>query len=146
MTTSVQTNIKYGFGPHLMVDCYGCAQEKLADVNFVLDILEDLPQKIGAKKVSSPQVFKFNGDSSEESGVSGVIMVNKSHISVHTFPDKKHAFIDVFSSQEFDMDYMQQELLRLFGANRNEVKVVNYKSEGCMPAVGQLAQQPRAYN
>ena len=143
---SVETLVKYGLGPHLMVDCYGCAKEKLADVDFVLKILQDLPAKIGAAQIAPPQVFKYQGNPAEEWGVSGVVMINKSHISLHTFPDNEHVFIDVFSNEDFDLDYVRDEVVNSFGAKNHKVKVFHHRSDINGHAAGQLAEQPRVVN
>ena len=33
-----------GFGPHLMLDGYGCERRKLEDLDLIYRILEELPQ------------------------------------------------------------------------------------------------------
>ena len=47
--------IEYGFGPHLMVDCYGCPKEKLADMDFLFNVLDTFPKKIGMNKKFCPK-------------------------------------------------------------------------------------------
>jgi len=114
-----------GVSPHLMIDCYGCSKEKLADRDFIFEVLASFPEKIKLNKIKPPQVFNYQGEASENSGVSGVVQVAESHISIHTFPDQQHVFIDVFSSKEFDSNFARQELLRLFEANRDEIRVID---------------------
>ena len=117
--------IMYGFSSHLMLDCFGCAKDKLADVNFVFDLLVSLPQKLKIAKTAEPFVFKYQGQASEEWGVSGVLLAGMAHVSIHTFPDKEQVFIDIFSAQEFDADFMVAEFNRLFSATSCEVSLRN---------------------
>ena len=115
--------IEYGFGPHLMLDCYGCPKEKLADMDLIFDTLDKFPAKIGMTKIMPPYVFKYHGAVPEDWGISGVVLIAESHITIHTFPDKNHAFIDIFSCKEFDTSYAMQYMINLFEATHHEVQI-----------------------
>jgi S-adenosylmethionine decarboxylase len=121
----VKMDMEYGFGTHLMLDCYDCPKDKLEDTGHVFNILDSLPDKIKMTKVMSPQVFKYRGKVSEDWGLSGVVLIAESHISIHTFPDEQYAFIDIFSCKEFDIDHAREELLKLFKAKRHEIRINN---------------------
>ncbi len=123
------TDLKYDFGPHLMLDLYGCPKEKLSDLNFVLEVLDTLPQKIGMSKIAPPHVFKYKGNGKKDWGVSGVVLIAESHISIHTFPENAHAFIDIFSCKEFDTNFARDELVSLFQAARHEEMIKNRGAE-----------------
>jgi S-adenosylmethionine decarboxylase len=119
------TEVKYGFGPHLMLDCYGCPKDKLSDLDLIYSTLDTLPARIGMTKIMPPHVFKYTGKVPEDWGVSGVVLIAESHISIHTFPDKEHAFVDIFSCKDFDTDFARQELLKVFDAAHHEVVLLN---------------------
>jgi len=119
------TKVKYGFGPHLMLDCYGCPKEKLADMDLIFETLDAFPAKIGMHKIMPPSVFKYTGKVPEDWGISGVVLIAESHISIHTFPDKEHAFIDIFSCKNFDTDYACREFIRIFDADRHAETLLN---------------------
>ena len=119
------TETKHGFGPHMMLDCYGCPGEKLSDLDLIFSTLDTLPARIGLTKIMPPHVFKYSGEVPEDWGVSGVVLIAESHISIHTFPEKEHAFIDIFSCQDFDTDFARRLLLETFGATDHEVVLVN---------------------
>jgi S-adenosylmethionine decarboxylase len=110
---------------HMMLDCYGCPREKLSDPGLIYNTLDSLPAKIGLARIRPPHVFKYSGAVPEDWGVSGVVLIAESHISIHTFPDQEHAFIDIFSCQDFDADYARRELLKAFAATNHEVVLVN---------------------
>jgi len=121
----VKEDVQYGFGPHLMLDCYGCPKEKLSDIDFVFNVLDTFPEKIKMTKIMPPYVFKYHGKVPSDWGISGVVLIAESHISIHTFPDKEHAFIDIFSCKDFDTDYARSELLGKFQASHHEVVLLN---------------------
>lgn len=121
--------MKFGFGQHLMLDCYDCPKEKLSDIEYITNVLDTFPDKIGMHKILPPHVFKYQGKVPEDWGVSGVVLIAESHISIHTFPDKNHAFIDIFSSKAFEIDNARDELLRLFGARNHEQVLLNRGAE-----------------
>ncbi|MFH1347253.1 MAG: adenosylmethionine decarboxylase [Candidatus Margulisiibacteriota bacterium] len=125
----MKIDVEYGFGPHLMLDCYGCPKEKLSDIDFVFNILDTFPDKIKTTKIMPPYVFKYHGKVPDDWGISGVVLIAESHISIHTFPDKQHAFIDIFSCKDFDTNYARREMLKLFEATHHEVTLLNRGAE-----------------
>ena len=109
-----------GFGPHLMLDLFGCPVERLTDIDFIFNVLDTFPEKIGMTKVLPPYVFKYHGEEPADCGVSGGVLIAESHISIHTFPDKQHVFIDIFSYKAFDTNSARDQLLELFKADHYE--------------------------
>ena len=48
-----------GFGPHLMMDCWGINVDKCSDVNFIWQFLDELHTKIGMTKIIPTYVGIF---------------------------------------------------------------------------------------
>lgn len=115
--------IEYGFGPHLMLDCYGCSKEKLSDMDLIFNTLDKFPAQIGMTKIMPPYVFKYQGSVTEDWGLSGVVLIAESHITIHTFPDKLHAFIDIFSCKDFDTAPATAHMIDLFEAKNYDVQL-----------------------
>lgn len=146
----------YGFGPHLMLDCFGCNPEKLSNIDIVFDALDKLPDKIGMTKIMPPYVFKYQGVVPDDWGISGVVLIAESHISIHTFPEKNHAFIDIFSCKDFDTAAASIHLISLFEATHHEVQLlqrgvefprsIRRSSEIIARDRQQMADRPRVYN
>jgi len=84
------------------MDMYGCNKKKLKDVNFVFNFLDELPSLIGMTKIMPPYTFSYSGLKPEDWGVSGIVLIAESHISIHTFVDKNYASVDIFSCKDFD--------------------------------------------
>jgi S-adenosylmethionine decarboxylase len=88
---------------HLVIDGYRGDPEKLKDVDLIYRFLDEYPSTIGMTKIVPPQVYTYYGQTPEDWGVSGFVIIAESHISIHTFPDRDgYVNIDVFSCKEFD--------------------------------------------
>jgi S-adenosylmethionine decarboxylase len=118
-----------GFGPHLMLDGYGCAKTKLEDLNLIYRILDELPARIGMTKIMPPYVFKYSGVKPEDWGLSGFVLIAESHISIHTFPEKNFVSVDIFSCKAFDADFASAYLKNAFGMTKYETKVLDRGAE-----------------
>ena len=86
------------------MDMYGCNKKKLKDVNFVFTFLDELPSMIGMTKIMPPYTFSYSGLKPEDWGVSGIVLIAESHISLHTFPEKNYVSLDIFSCNNFDVE------------------------------------------
>ena len=61
----------------------------------------------------------------EPEGVSGVLLIAESHLSVHTWPEDGFAAVDIFTcGEEMDADVAIKVLTVAFRAERTVVKVV----------------------
>jgi S-adenosylmethionine decarboxylase len=78
-------------GEHLLADFYGVAEAPLKDAAFLEHLLREAAQQAGARVLSSH--FHVFG---EEKGVTGVVLLSESHISIHTWPETGFAALDVF--------------------------------------------------
>lgn len=92
------------YGPHLLLDCYNADPDRLGDINLVYSVLEELPGLIGMERVGLPQVARFADPI--KAGVSGMVMIVTSHISIHTYTLRRCFFMDVFSCQPFSAEAM----------------------------------------
>lgn len=109
-----------GFGPHLMLDCRGCDREKIADVAYVFEVLNTLPEQIGMTKITQPYVFPYAGLVPEDKGVTGMVVIAESHLSFHSFTEKDYFFFDLFSCKPFDVAVARQRVIEAFGVRHVE--------------------------
>ena len=121
----MKEKVEETFGPHLMLDLRECDKEKLSDYNMVFDTLNELPEKIGMTKITQPYVFPYSGLVPEDKGITGTVIIAESHISIHTFQEKDHCFVDVFSCKDFDVEFAAEYLINAFGAKKYDKYVVN---------------------
>ncbi len=85
------------FGRHVIVDFSGCDFEKLADLNFIKETMEQGVIKSKATIISS-KFHKFS-----PTGVSGIILLAESHASIHTWPHEGYASMDIYTCGEHIM-------------------------------------------
>lgn len=78
-------------GRHVIADLHDVSAEVLGSIDFWKEILIDGAKKSGATVLSDH--FHHFG---EGYGITGVIVLAESHISIHTWPEKNYAAIDVF--------------------------------------------------
>jgi S-adenosylmethionine decarboxylase len=95
---------------HLIIDGFGKNEDILQDENFIHDLLNTYPAKIGMTKISGPIVFRYSGSKPEDWGVSGLVFIAESHISLHTFVERKFINIDVFSCKDFDAQRIMADM------------------------------------
>ena len=71
-------------------------------------------------KIAPPHVLSYPGkeDSFDKGGISAFVLIAESHITIHTFKEQKHAFVDIFSCKEFDIDKAINILKEAFETNR----------------------------
>ncbi len=86
------------FGEHLTIDGYGGSEELLNDKDLVLACLTGLLDRMGMKKLSEPVVYHAKGnDIKDPGGWTGVVVIEESHISIHTFPKRGFVSVDVYT-------------------------------------------------
>ena len=87
---------------HLIIDGKSNKREILQDENFLRQMLDSTPAKIGMTKITEPFIFRYVGDKPEEWGISGFVFIAESHISFHTFVERSYINLDVFSCRDFN--------------------------------------------
>lgn len=87
---------------HLVLDAFVEDASRISDIQAVFDLLNQLPDEIGMTKIIQPYVFRYHGVVPEDWGITGMVIIAESHISIHTFPGHKRFHMDVFSCKPFD--------------------------------------------
>lgn len=113
------------FGPHITLDLKGCPKEVLSDYNLHFNYLKSLPELIHMTPITQPYVFPYSGLVPEDKGITGIVIIAESHISVHSFEDKGYCFIDIFSCKDFDVERAIQITKDLFKPADCEIHVVS---------------------
>jgi len=109
---------------HVIVDGFGGDPEQLADENAVRAILDRYPDEMGMTKIAPPTVVRYRGSKPEDWGVSGYVMIAESHISLHTFPERRLIWADIFSCKDFDAAPVVDDMRRLFGLREMQVNIL----------------------
>lgn len=106
---------------HVIIDGYGGDPNQLSDEDEVRVILDRYPEMMGMTKITQPKVIRYNGTKPEDWGVSGYVMIAESHISLHTFPERRLVWADIFSCKDFDATSVLEDLKRRFGLEQMDV-------------------------
>jgi S-adenosylmethionine decarboxylase len=106
-------------GYHYVVEASGCDPEVLKDPNKIREIFLEAA-KVGNMEVKASYFFRFS-----PTGVSGVVIVAESHISVHTWPEEGYAALDVYTcGEKADPEKAVDYILEKFGAQYAHVSEV----------------------
>lgn len=113
------------FGLHLMVEIYNCPREVLDDANVAYKVLDELPAKIDMHKLTLPYVVRAVGnDHKDPGGWSGFVIIEESHIALHTFAKRGFVTLDVYTCKEqFDTDAALNFFKDVFKSDDIEFKV-----------------------
>lgn len=99
---------------HLIIDGYSSDRQLLQDETSIYQILDSFPGHIGMTKISGPFIYRYTAGKPEDWGISGLVLIAESHISIHTFVERNFVNIDVFSCIDFDTDSAIDYLIKLF--------------------------------
>lgn len=77
-------------GVHILLNMYGCPKEALSYKEDVARLLNEVVKEADLHKVSESH-FQF-----KPVGVTSVILLAESHISIHTWPEHQSAAVDIF--------------------------------------------------
>lgn len=102
------------YGPHLMLDLNECNPEILDSLDACFDFLNEMPAMIGMTRITRPYIFRYEGSYVDDDGITGVVIIAESHISLHTYPQKNFAFVDIFSCKPFDTEVAKQHVIDYF--------------------------------
>lgn len=86
----MKKKMKKGMGFHLLVDLFGCPQEKLTHLPLVKKLLNEIVEEASLTKVAET-FHQF-----QPQGVTGLILLAESHLSIHTWPEYQSAAVDIF--------------------------------------------------
>lgn len=97
-------------GTHLILDCWGAS--KLDDLDFIEQALRDAIDVTGATLLHIHlHHFTPNG------GISGVAVLAESHISIHTWPERDYAALDIFMCGDTEPEKAIEVIQKAFQPN-----------------------------
>ena len=103
---------------HLIIDGVCKNKKLLTDKEELRKWLTDTVAAIGMSVVDGPYVVEFEVPDGEYKGLTGIVILAESHVSVHTFPELGYAFIDVFSCFPFDAEGTSKLIRGCFAMER----------------------------
>jgi|SRR5271169_4155598 len=104
-------------GLHLLLDVAGAPFTTLDDPVLVETLLVDAVRAMGAK-VLGIHIHRLNPQ-----GVSGVVVISESHLTIHTWPERGEAAVDLFTCGDASRARAAvQALAKALGAERTRIE------------------------
>ncbi|HPR63154.1 MAG TPA: adenosylmethionine decarboxylase [Thermoanaerobaculia bacterium] len=105
-------------GLHLLIELHNCDSKLLNNEAMLRKILYTIARRSGM----TPLKDSFHAFTPH--GVSGVVLLAESHVSVHTWPELGYAAVDFFTCNlETDLSLVERMMLESFKPSHHEVIV-----------------------
>ncbi len=104
---------------HVIMDFFQCDIAKLNDMEFVEKELIRAATTAGAH-VLGKQFHRFSPH-----GVTGILSLQESHLSIHTWPEHKFAAADFFSCGNIKAEIAYEILSSSLAARERKIKKIN---------------------
>ena len=106
----------YALGKHFLVDLRDCDAGVLADLELVRDAL------IQAAKEAAATIVDVSFHEFSPFGISGMVVIAESHLSIHTWPEYSYAAVDIFTCGDLiDPERAAFFLIKRFGSKNPSV-------------------------
>lgn len=97
-------------GNHILVEFMGCIPEVMNDVSVIEEAM------VAAADIAGATVINSTFHHFSPYGVSGVVVIQESHLAIHTWPEYGYAAVDLFTCGEMDAWISFDHLKKVFGA------------------------------
>ena len=102
---TININSSENIGRHCILELYQCDHAKLNDEAFIRTTITS------SAKVAGATLMNLVTHSFKPQGVTGLALLAESHISIHTWPERGFAAIDVFTCGDHTMPEKACKLL-----------------------------------
>lgn len=92
-------------GTHLLLELRSCNPVLLTDLDYIEKSMVQIALETGATIIGQ-SFHKFS-----PGGVTGVLAISESHISIHTWPEHKYAAVDIFTCNKKFISSKAAELI-----------------------------------
>ena len=105
-------------GRHLIAEYYGCDPSILDDVDHIREHLAAAARAVGATIVGEAY-HQFS-----PRGVTAIVLIAESHLSIHTWPARGYVSVDVFTCGGLDPRPACDYLAEALGAETSRFQVI----------------------
>jgi S-adenosylmethionine decarboxylase len=109
----------HAHGQHVILDLYGVTHAQLTHPELIESIMLSVADELHATVLQS-HLHHFG----ENLGVTGVLLLAESHMSIHTWPEAGFAAIDIFMCGDKDMNQAIQLFIQAFAPTQHDVKII----------------------
>lgn len=93
-------------GRQILVEFYDCDSDKINDVSFVESAFLEATRK------SKATIISHNFHKFSPYGISGVVVIAESHVTIHSWPEYNYAAVDIFTCGDTIDPWVIQEYLK----------------------------------
>ncbi len=105
---------------HIIIDVSGVDNKILNDQEGLKNFLNELPGLIDMHTLTEPLVVQ---GIPENPGLSGFVIIDYSHISIHTFTGNSEALVDIFSCKPYEQETAVNATLKYFQVPRDQARI-----------------------
>jgi S-adenosylmethionine decarboxylase proenzyme len=117
MTRPIQRPAAQALGRHVLLELYQCPVALLKNGDELEGFLKAAAERMGATVVTS------NFHQFSPYGISGVVIIQESHLTLHTWPEHQYAAVDIFTCGEIDLEAGIEYLIQAFRAETADWKL-----------------------
>lgn len=105
-------------GKHYLLNLYGCSFDLLNDQQFIVSMLTKSAELCRAT-ILNTACHKF-----EPYGVTCILMLAESHLSIHSWPEEGKAAVDVYTCSNVDPIVGCKYIIEKIGATSHELQFI----------------------
>ena len=105
-------------GDEWIVEAFGCNPERLADRAALVTLFDRMVDELGLRPVGAGQWHVFP----PPGGITGMLLLAESHLTVHTFPEHRSLCLNLFCCTPREPWRFAARLAELVGATRISVR------------------------
>ncbi|MCR9099915.1 MAG: adenosylmethionine decarboxylase [bacterium] len=117
MTRPIRLPVTQALGRHVLLELYQCPVALLKNGDELEGFLKAAAERMGATVVTS------NFHQFSPYGISGVVIIQESHLTLHTWPEHRYAAVDIFTCGEIDLEAGIEYLIQAFRAETADWKL-----------------------
>lgn len=102
----------HALGTHLLIELKDCDPEILKDLEKVKSAL------VTAAKKAKATIIDLSFREFQPFGISGIVVIAESHLTIHTWPEYRYAAVDIFTCG----DHIKSEVAASYIINQLESK------------------------
>ena len=105
-------------GDEWVVEAFGCSAERLADRETIKGLLDRMVRELDLRPVGAGQWHVFP----PPAGITGMLLLAESHLTVHTFPEYRSLCLNLFCCTPRASWPFAERLVELLDAERVTVR------------------------
>ena len=104
-------------GYQVLIDIYECDYNLMEDMEYIKAMMIDVA------RILKTNIRQIAFEKFQPYGISGVLIISESHITIHTWPEYNYVGIDIFTcSKKIDYHKTIEYLLKKLKTKKYEIK------------------------